>query len=119
MYIMGLFPLDYMPEWAREAMARLASLASVPAAFRRKTLPLRRQKTLPLRRQIILVAADVLAGRLTGEGLRGIDKTSSGLERGRCATTLALRCCCGAAVALLNLFMFTVSWLHLNLKWIL
>ena len=36
MNIMGFFPLDYMPEWAREAMARLATLASVPAALGRK-----------------------------------------------------------------------------------
>ena len=35
MYIMGLFPLDYMPEWAREAVARLATLARVPAALGR------------------------------------------------------------------------------------
>ena len=44
MYIMGLFPLDYMPEWAREAVARLATLASVPAALGRKNENLTSEK---------------------------------------------------------------------------
>ena len=44
MYIMGLFPLDYMPEWAREAVARLATLARVPAALGRKNENLTSEK---------------------------------------------------------------------------
>ena len=44
MYIMRLFPLDYMPEWAREAVARLATLARVPAALGRKNENLTSEK---------------------------------------------------------------------------
>ena len=82
-----------MPEWAREAVARLAALARVPAALGRKNENLTSEKAENLTSEKANYPRCSRRSsrpfdwrRLAG----GIGKTSSGLERGRCAKTSTL-----------------------------